>query len=100
METFLDDYIKVFKKNKEGLQAKTKLAGRIVAGLVVAITLMYNRHVIRLSESEAQKPPGMKSLNSECSRARYWISIFVHARALSTNVPFFKGNVFDYSKLF
>lgn len=97
---FLDDYIKVFKKNKEGLKAKTKLAGQILCGLVVAITLMYNKNVqIRLSETDAvasgydiveKVNPKDNLLNSEQ---------MVHARALSTNVPFVKGNVFDYSKL-
>ncbi len=96
---FLDDYIKVFKKNKEGLQAKTKLAGQIIAGLVVAVTLMYNKNVlIRLTAAEAQANqyeiveylPGNKSTLD---------TPMVHARALSTNVPFVKGNVFDYSKL-
>lgn len=96
---FLDDYIKVFKKNKEGLQAKTKLAGQIVAGLVVAITLMYNRHVvIRLSESEAQTS-GYEIIERVSVHEQGVDKHLVHARALSTNVPFFKGNVFDYSKL-
>jgi phospho-N-acetylmuramoyl-pentapeptide-transferase len=97
---FLDDYIKVFKKNKEGLKAKTKLAGQIICGLVVALTLMYNKNVmIRLSESEAVAA-GYEIVEKLPARdATGNVSSLVHARALSTNVPFVKGNVFDYSKL-
>ena len=97
---FLDDYIKVFQKNKEGLKAKTKLAGQVICGLVVAITLMYNKNVqIRLTEAEAIES-GYEivekvSIKDNAGNA----NTLVHARALSTNVPFVKGNVFDYSKL-
>ncbi|MEP7269532.1 MAG: phospho-N-acetylmuramoyl-pentapeptide-transferase [Saprospiraceae bacterium] len=96
---FLDDYIKVFKKNKEGLQAKTKLVGQIICGLVVALTLMYNKGVlIRLSESEATKA-GYEIVERVNVKEGDQVKAMVHARALSTNVPFVKGNVFDYSKL-
>ncbi len=96
---FLDDYIKVFRKNKEGLQAKTKLAGQIVAGLVVALTLMYNKHVlVRLTEAEAvaNQYEIVEHLPHSTENPKQTL---VHARALSTNVPFVKGNVFDYTKL-
>ncbi|MBP9743885.1 MAG: phospho-N-acetylmuramoyl-pentapeptide-transferase, partial [Saprospiraceae bacterium] len=95
---FIDDYIKVYKKNKEGLKAKTKLAGQIVAGLIVALTLMYNKHVlIRLTEAEATQ--AKYEIVEHLSKTAEGQENMVHARALSTNVPFFKGNVFDYSKL-
>lgn len=97
---FLDDYIKVFKKNKQGLKAKTKLIGQIGVGLIVALTLMYNKNVmIRLPETEAignqfeivEKLPASTDPSNT--------GTLVHARTLSTNVPFTKGNVFDYSDL-
>ena len=43
---FLDDYIKVFKKNKEGLAARFKVAGQIGLGLIVGITLFFSKDVI------------------------------------------------------
>jgi len=97
---FLDDYIKVFQKNKEGLKAKTKLAGQIICGLVVALTLMYNKNVqIRLTESEAMAS-GYEIVEKVSAKENEGnANTLVHARALSTNVPFVKGNVFDYSKL-
>lgn len=46
---FLDDYIKVFKKNKQGLPGKIKIIGQVVLGLVVAVT-MYTDHSIQVRE--------------------------------------------------
>ena len=43
---FLDDYIKVFKKNKEGLAGKFKVMGQVGLGIIVGITLYYNNHVL------------------------------------------------------
>jgi len=97
---FLDDYIKVFKKNKQGLKAKTKLIGQIGVGLIVALTLLYNKHVlIRLPEAEAlvNQYEIVEKLPASTDPARS--QTLVHARSLSTNVPFTKGNVFDYSDL-
>jgi len=42
---FLDDYIKVFRKNKEGLAGRFKIVGQIVIGLIVGLTLYFNRNV-------------------------------------------------------
>jgi len=42
---FLDDYIKVFKKNKEGLSGKFKIVGQIGLGLIVGLTMYYNEHI-------------------------------------------------------
>jgi phospho-N-acetylmuramoyl-pentapeptide-transferase len=42
---FLDDYIKVFKKNKEGLQGKFKVVGQVGLGLIVGLTLSFNDYV-------------------------------------------------------
>jgi phospho-N-acetylmuramoyl-pentapeptide-transferase len=43
---FLDDYIKVFKKNKQGLQKRTKLAGQIVLGIVVGVTMYFSPDIV------------------------------------------------------
>src|SRR6267142_1903519 len=43
---FLDDYIKVFKKNKEGLAGKFKIVGQIGIGLIVGLTLYFNENVV------------------------------------------------------
>jgi len=43
---FLDDYIKVFKKNKEGLAGRFKIVGQVSIGLIVGLTLFFNDHVV------------------------------------------------------
>ena len=51
---FIDDYIKVFKKNKQGLKAKFKLFGQIVLGVIVGLTMLFHQDVvIRLTPEEA-----------------------------------------------
>src|SRR5882672_5086066 len=42
----LDDYIKVFKKNKEGLAGRFKIVGQVGLGLIVGLTLFFNDHVV------------------------------------------------------
>ncbi|KUK56693.1 MAG: Phospho-N-acetylmuramoyl-pentapeptide-transferase, partial [Bacteroidetes bacterium 38_7] len=49
---FLDDYIKVFKKNKQGLQKRTKLAGQIVLGIVVGVTMYFSPDIVIREKSE------------------------------------------------
>src|SRR4029079_3665535 len=43
---FLDDYIKVFKKDKEGLAGRFKILGQIVLGLIVGVTMYYHKDVV------------------------------------------------------
>jgi phospho-N-acetylmuramoyl-pentapeptide-transferase len=43
---FIDDYIKVFKKNKEGLAGRFKIVGQVTIGLIVGLTLFFNDSVV------------------------------------------------------
>src|ERR1700761_2369785 len=43
---FIDDYIKVFKKNKEGLAGRFKIMGQVGLGIIVGLTMYYNNHVV------------------------------------------------------
>jgi phospho-N-acetylmuramoyl-pentapeptide-transferase len=77
---FVDDYIKVFKKDKEGLKGKFKIIGQIGLGLIVGLTLYYNDNVVvREYIGEAGK--------------------YVDINNLTTTVPFMKGNEIDYGIL-
>jgi phospho-N-acetylmuramoyl-pentapeptide-transferase len=49
---FIDDYIKVFKKDKAGLRAKSKLVGQIGLGLIVGGILYFNQYVVVREKSE------------------------------------------------
>lgn len=86
---FIDDYIKKFKNNKEGLQGKFKVVGQIGLGLIVGLTLSFNDHVrIRVYDK-----PILSSTLGEVQRYRD----IVHPTI--TTVPFMKNNEFDYSSL-
>lgn len=86
---FLDDYIKVFKKNKEGLQGKFKIVGQIGLGLLVALVLYFNENVtIRKYLT--------KTLSTATADGTIQSS-FIDEHSTKTTIPFFKGNEFDYA---
>jgi phospho-N-acetylmuramoyl-pentapeptide-transferase len=87
---FLDDYIKVFKKNKEGLAGKSKIIGQIGVGLIVA-TMLYWSPEVKI------KTPVAQSNSSEVidSQGINW----QESKDLTTTIPFVKGNEFDYAWL-
>ena len=85
---FLDDYIKVFKKNKEGLHGRFKIVGQVGLGLIVGLTLSFNNYVkIRIYD----KPVVSSTIGS--------VSVFEDVKSTLTTVPFLKNNEFDYSSL-
>ncbi len=99
---FVDDYIKIFKKNKQGLKAKFKLFGQIVLGLIVALTMLFHHDVvIRLTPEEAARN-GYEVMNHvqihDASVPGEWKDM-VYCKSSLTNVPFFKGNQLDYKNL-
>lgn len=85
---FIDDYIKVFKKNKEGLAGKFKIFGQISLGIIVGLTLYFNEDVV-VREYETQP------INQEVQQAKYQ-----DVKSTKTTVPFFKENEFDYDSIF
>ncbi|MBO0938191.1 phospho-N-acetylmuramoyl-pentapeptide-transferase [Fibrella sp. HMF5335] len=85
---FLDDYIKVFKKNKEGLQGKFKVVGQIGLGLIVGLTLSFNNYVkIRIYDK-----PVAGSVVRQLTR-------YQDLHSTTSTIPFVKDNNFDYSWL-
>ncbi len=96
---FLDDYIKVFKKNKEGLSGKFKIIGQVGIGLIVGCVFYFHPDVVikeRLTHNEKQawaasNPNAEKDLT---------IPIYeTHpVKNLKTTIPFFKNNELDYGK--
>jgi phospho-N-acetylmuramoyl-pentapeptide-transferase len=86
---FIDDYIKVFKKNKDGLSGRFKIVGQIGLGLIVGLTMHFNEHVKIRVYDKAQV-----ALNAT-EPGKYQ-----DIKALVTNVPFLKNNQLDYNHLF
>jgi phospho-N-acetylmuramoyl-pentapeptide-transferase len=98
---FLDDYIKVFKKNKEGLAAKFKIIGQVGIGLIVGIALYFSDGV-RIKERVLINPAAHANVQiheddliTKQPKNYYW----KESRSLKTNIPFIKDNEFDYARI-
>ena len=93
---FVDDYIKVFKKNKEGLAGKFKVIGQIAASLLVASMLFWNPQV-RVKELAPANSTEAIAQQIEDTDGDGWVR--VEHRSQKTTIPFVKDNEFDYAKL-
>ena len=88
---FLDDYIKVFKKDKKGLAGKFKIVGQVGLGLIVGLTLYFNEQVV-IREPKAEIAASIAA--GEVRQQEY-----EDVKSTKTTVPFFKNNELDYSKI-
>ena len=89
---FVDDYIKVFKKNKEGLAGKFKVFGQIAVGLIVASSLYFHQDVTIKSKVNELS---VQQLEADSEVGQSWVEM----RSTKTTIPFVKNNEFDYSWL-
>ena len=95
---FLDDYIKVFRKHKEGLKGRFKVIGQVGLGLIVGVTLYVSDDVLireKVSISEvgvvtSTVDEGFVSENSQTVLTK-------DIKSSKTTIPFFKNNEFDYA---
>src|SRR6187551_3457210 len=89
---FIDDYIKVFKKNKEGLAGRFKIVGQVGLGLIVGLTLYFNSYVVvrEVDPSSTDKPQTEMVAGVD----------YNDVKSTATTVPFMKNNELDYSKIF
>ncbi|MCB2221855.1 MAG: phospho-N-acetylmuramoyl-pentapeptide-transferase [Bacteroidetes bacterium] len=97
---FLDDYIKVFRKNKKGLAGKFKIYGQLVLGLVVGLT-MYMSDDIVIREKIDQRELIETSETGEILKVSDPTLKFSRetVKSTKTTIPFFKNNEADYSKI-
>jgi phospho-N-acetylmuramoyl-pentapeptide-transferase len=98
---FLDDYIKVFKKNKEGLAGRFKIVGQVGVGLLVGSVLYFHPDVtIRreiVGSDNKISVPGYSDL--EISLLSTKAVKYVDAKAPITTIPFVKNHEFNYAKI-
>jgi phospho-N-acetylmuramoyl-pentapeptide-transferase len=84
---FADDYIKIFKRDKEGLHGKFKIIGQVGLGLIVGLTLYLSPQVVIRENIEVNKPGAETEV--------------VHnnqdVKSTKTTIPFFKNNNLDYA---
>ncbi len=91
---FADDYIKVFKKNKEGLRGYFKIIGQITLGIIVGCVLVFHPDVKMKEEVPIDS---QIQLYGESAKSA---PVFGHAeQSLKTTIPFLKDATFDYVKL-
>ena len=95
---FLDDYIKIFKKNKDGLSGKYKLIGQISLGIVIGTTIYLSPDIV-IRENIKLEPATVSSLLQDETDDSQPVSSVNDVKSLKTTVPFLKNNEFDYSKI-
>lgn len=86
---FADDYVKVFKKNKEGIQGKYKLIAQLGLGLLVALVLITSPAVVIKENAEITTQEGERIIQHET----------VEEQSTKTTIPFVKNNNLDYADL-
>jgi len=98
---FLDDYIKIFKKKKSGLEGRFKIVGQIGLGLIVGLTLFFSDDVIimeKVSIADLTSREKMELLDPKVSYTPQG-EIAMERKSTKTTIPFIKNNEFDYSWL-
>ena len=100
---FIDDYIKVFKKNKKGLAGKFKVIGQIGLGLIVGLTMYYSPDVVIREKNPNNNSVRMVNTNTVlqvengAQSNRFFFETPV--KSTKTTIPFIKNNEFDYADL-
>lgn len=93
---FLDDYIKVFKKNKEGLAGRFKIIGQVGLALIVGWTMFFHEDIVVRQEVKLpviyDVPVGVHQRGNQYIYTQ-------DVKSTITNVPFYKNNEFDYAKV-
>ena len=82
---FIDDYIKVFKKDKKGLAGKFKIVGQVVLGLIIGLTLYFHDSIT------------IKEKIRDHSSAQSEVIFSDEVKSLKTTIPFLKNNELDYN---
>ncbi|MBK7886130.1 MAG: phospho-N-acetylmuramoyl-pentapeptide-transferase [Bacteroidetes bacterium] len=98
---FLDDYIKVFKKDKEGLRAKSKLVGQVGLGLIIGSVLYFNPNVVvreKMSNNRIVVDQQSNIVDDLGNKDGFLFS-GVNEKSTKTTIPFLKNNEFDYARL-
>lgn len=98
---FLDDYIKIFKKNKKGLAGKFKIMGQISLGIVIGLILYFNDNVVIREKQFITHPEEaeVSSLDEIKQTEDGKLYYYKDVKSTKTTIPFLKNNELDYKKL-
>lgn len=86
---FIDDYVKVFKKNKEGIHGRYKLIAQLGLGALVATTMLTSPAIVIKDHAEVFNEQGVRTVQFATTEVR----------SLKTTIPFVKNNDLDYGAL-
>ena len=97
---FTDDYIKVFKKNKEGLAGRFKIVGQVGIGLIVGLTVYFHDDIktrVEIPEDILAQVDAnlVTAINNDDGKTTYLLD----RKLPNTTIPFVKNNEFNYSSI-
>ncbi|MEN8885614.1 MAG: phospho-N-acetylmuramoyl-pentapeptide-transferase [Winogradskyella sp.] len=93
---FIDDYIKKFKNDKEGLKGKFKVLGQVGLGIIVGTTLFFHNDVTIKEKLPLQEQRVLLAENPDVSPSKLFKA---EEKSTKSTIPFMKSNEFDYSDL-
>jgi phospho-N-acetylmuramoyl-pentapeptide-transferase len=100
---FIDDYIKVFKKDKKGLAGAFKILGQVGLGIIIGCTLYFNPNVVvreKMHSTEAfTVEQNGKNIIENMTRKENQLYSPEKMKSTKTTIPFYKNNELDYAKL-
>ncbi len=99
---FIDDYIKVFKKDKEGLAGRFKVLGQVGLGLIVGLTLYFNPNVVvkeRIREQQLTVEHKTSNVIEDIRQSEAALYAKDPVKSTKTTIPFIKNHEFDYAVL-
>lgn len=94
---FIDDYIKVFLNDKQGLAGKFKILGQVSLGVIVALTLYISNDVVVREKVQNANGDFMKEITVDQETGRQEVRFVTHdVKSTKTTIPFIKNHEFDY----
>jgi len=94
---FVDDYIKVFKKNKEGLRSRSKIIGQVGLGFIVGVTMFFSSDIVVREKAELPIENDTELIQNSAQKTEITDFFSNEKKSTKTTIPFFKNNEFDYS---
>ena len=96
---FIDDYIKVFRKNKKGLSGKFKILGQVGLGCIIGLAMLKSDDIVVRMDKAHAISEGYTIVEEIPAREVTDDPEMAYVKTTLTNVPFFKGNQLDYRSL-
>ncbi|WP_299552214.1 phospho-N-acetylmuramoyl-pentapeptide-transferase [Seonamhaeicola sp.] len=93
---FIDDYIKKFKNNKEGLKGRFKVIGQVGLGLIVGLTLYFHQDVVIKEKLPITEQQQILEADPDATESAFFKP---EEKSTKTTIPFVKKNEFDYADL-